>query len=236
MITNVELKISSFNFVKLLLRHYIPDIYGVKVDHQTSKRIIKNGFVDGSVYVQIIAFIIIKPMWYDYFDQIDGEFIKKVIFFSYQDVQPIGAVLLTTHTVESCSDVGRPFAFRVTSGESLPLYLAADDEQAATHWIAVLSHAAKQSDPWLEISTRNLRLPPNGKLKFIFCEISKSCWFSSVKLSQFKEVKDRSAKIQTICRCSATRLFWLSYEIRQSLASMVQTILCAKGCLPILLP
>lgn len=90
-------------------------------------------------------------------------------FYTCQDVQPIGAVLLTNHTVENCSsDIGRPFAFRITSGETLPLYLAADTEEAANRWIAVTSHAAKQSDPWLEISTRNLRLPPNGKNFFKF--------------------------------------------------------------------
>jgi len=79
------------------------------------------------------------------------------------DSQPVGAVLLTNHTVENCSaDIGRPYAFRITSGEGLPLYLAADTEEAANRWVAVTSHAAKQSDPWLEVSTRNLRLPPNA--------------------------------------------------------------------------
>lgn len=89
---------------------------------------------------------------------------KQTIFFlCNQDSQPVGAVLLTDHTVEHCSaDIGRPFAFRITSNEDLPLYLAADTEEAANRWVAVTSHASKQGDPWLEMSTRNLKLPPNA--------------------------------------------------------------------------
>lgn len=72
-------------------------------------------------------------------------------------------MLLTNHTVENCSgDIGRPFAFRIWTGEGSPMYLAADTEEAANRWVAVTSHASKQSDPWLEISTRNLRLSPSG--------------------------------------------------------------------------
>ncbi|KAJ6649060.1 Sesquipedalian-1, partial [Pseudolycoriella hygida] len=79
------------------------------------------------------------------------------------DVLPVGAVRLAGNTVENCSSgIGRPFAFQISSGENLPLYLAADSEEAANRWIAVTSHSAKQSDPWLELSTRTLRLPPNG--------------------------------------------------------------------------
>lgn len=81
----------------------------------------------------------------------------------FQDAQPIGAVLLTNHSIENCSaDIGRSFAFRITSNEGISIYLAAESEEAANRWIAVMSHASKQNDQWLDISTRNLRLPPSG--------------------------------------------------------------------------
>ncbi|XP_055714120.1 uncharacterized protein LOC129808306 isoform X2 [Phlebotomus papatasi] len=78
------------------------------------------------------------------------------------DSQPVGAILLTNHTVEHCSsELGKPFAFRIDGPEAPPLCLAADTEEAANRWVAVMSHASQQSDPWLEVSTRNLRLSPN---------------------------------------------------------------------------
>lgn len=71
--------------------------------------------------------------------------------------------MLTKHTVEHCAtDIGRPFAFRIYVNDGLPLYLAADNEDAAARWVAVTGHAAKQCDPWLEMSTRNMKLPPNS--------------------------------------------------------------------------
>lgn len=80
-----------------------------------------------------------------------------------QDTHPVGAIVLTKHTIEHCAaDIGRPFAFRVYMNEGLPLYLAADTEEVAQRWVAVTTHAAKQCDPWLEISTRNMKVPPNS--------------------------------------------------------------------------
>ncbi|XP_031626929.1 uncharacterized protein LOC116343155 isoform X2 [Contarinia nasturtii] len=87
-------------------------------------------------------------------------------FKSDQEFQPVGFILLTNHTVESCAaDVGKPFAFCISSPEGPPIYLAADTQEAASRWLAVTSHASAQSDQWLETSTRNMRLPPNSILR-----------------------------------------------------------------------
>ncbi|XP_055549593.1 uncharacterized protein LOC129732609 isoform X7 [Wyeomyia smithii] len=77
------------------------------------------------------------------------------------DNQPIGAIILTNHKVErlSMDATGRPFGFTVNTEEGNKVQLAGDTDEAANRWIAIISHAAQQGDPWLEISARNLRLP-----------------------------------------------------------------------------
>ncbi|XP_065078068.1 uncharacterized protein LOC135701218 [Ochlerotatus camptorhynchus] len=80
------------------------------------------------------------------------------------DIQPIGAIILTNHKVDRlCVEAGgRPYAFAIETEEGTKVKLAGDTEEAASRWIAVISHAAQQSDLWLDTSARNLRLPPNG--------------------------------------------------------------------------
>ncbi|KAL1375643.1 hypothetical protein pipiens_000074, partial [Culex pipiens pipiens] len=83
---------------------------------------------------------------------------------SEADNQPIGAVILTNHKVErlTVEGAGRPFAFAVDTEEGTKVQLAGDTEEAASRWMAIIGHAAQQSDPWLENSARNLRLSPSG--------------------------------------------------------------------------
>jgi hypothetical protein len=89
-------------------------------------------------------------------------------FYKYEtDVQPLGVVLLTNHTVKHLpfEKSGRPFAFTIDFPESKSLQLSADAEDTANRWVAIMSHAAEQSDPWLEASTRNLKLPPSSLVR-----------------------------------------------------------------------
>lgn len=81
---------------------------------------------------------------------------------SETDVQPLGVVLLTNHVVTHLpfEKSGRPFAFTIEFHESKSLLLSADNEESVNRWVAIMSHAAEQTDPWLEMSTRNLKLPP----------------------------------------------------------------------------
>lgn len=86
---------------------------------------------------------------------------------SETDVQPLGVVLLTNHIVTHLpfEKSGRPFAFTIEFPESKSLQLSADTEDSANRWVAIMSHAAEQSDPWLELSTRNLKLPPSSVVR-----------------------------------------------------------------------
>lgn len=83
---------------------------------------------------------------------------------SETDMQPLGVVLLTNHTVRRLAfeKTGRPFAFAIEFPESKSLHLSADTEESASRWVAIMSHAAEQTDAWLEMSTRNLKLPPSS--------------------------------------------------------------------------
>ncbi|CRK87140.1 CLUMA_CG000949, isoform A [Clunio marinus] len=83
---------------------------------------------------------------------------------SETDVQPLGVVLLTNHIVKTlpCDKTDRPFAFTIEFPESKSLHLSADNEESANRWVAIMSHAAEQNDPWLEMATRNMKLPPQS--------------------------------------------------------------------------
>ncbi|XP_055838175.1 uncharacterized protein LOC129906427 [Episyrphus balteatus] len=79
------------------------------------------------------------------------------------DTQPVGAIILAKHTIERCdTSVGKPFAFKIEAGEGIPMYLAADTEDILSRWITTMRHSATQADPWLDMSSRNLKLPPGG--------------------------------------------------------------------------
>ena len=74
------------------------------------------------------------------------------ILGNLQDNQPIGAIILTNHNVEKLPpEAGRPHIFSIETEENVKLKLAADNEESLNRWIAIISHAAKQSDPWLDI-------------------------------------------------------------------------------------
>ncbi|XP_055592314.1 uncharacterized protein LOC129744023 isoform X10 [Uranotaenia lowii] len=80
------------------------------------------------------------------------------------DNQPIGAIMLTNHKVDrlTIEASGKAFSFAVDTEEGTKVQLAGDTDEAASRWIAIISHAAQQSDPWLENSARNLRLSVSG--------------------------------------------------------------------------
>lgn len=83
------------------------------------------------------------------------------------DIQPLGIISLTNHVVTQLPNEksSRPYSFSIESPESKALIVSADSQEIANGWIAIMSHAAEQSDPWLEASTRNLKLPPSSIIR-----------------------------------------------------------------------
>lgn len=60
--------------------------------------------------------------------------------------------MLTNHTIERIplEPITRPHSFAIDTEEGTKVQLSADTEEAASRWIAIISHAAQQCDPWLE--------------------------------------------------------------------------------------
>lgn len=58
---------------------------------------------------------------------------------------------MAKHTVEPCTaKVGRPHAFKVDSGEGIPMYVAGDNEEVTNRWMNILKKAVAQENSWLD--------------------------------------------------------------------------------------
>ncbi|KAI8439309.1 hypothetical protein MSG28_013140 [Choristoneura fumiferana] len=79
-------------------------------------------------------------------------------------IHPVGALMLVNYQLAE-EDAGRPHGFRLQRGGGNRLQLAADTAEAAARWSAVLAHAidtSNQRDGWLEVTMRNMKLPPSS--------------------------------------------------------------------------
>ncbi|XP_037293091.1 uncharacterized protein LOC115442702 [Manduca sexta] len=79
-------------------------------------------------------------------------------------IHPVGALMLVNYQLTE-EDVGKPHGFRLQRGGGVRLQLAADSAEAAARWRAVIGHAidaSNQPDGWLEITMRNMKLPPSS--------------------------------------------------------------------------
>ncbi|VVC90362.1 unnamed protein product, partial [Leptidea sinapis] len=81
-------------------------------------------------------------------------------------VHPVGALMLVNYQLSE-EDAGKPHGFRLQrcGGGGTRLQLAADTAEAAARWRAVLAHAidaTQQRDGWLEVTMRNMKLPPSS--------------------------------------------------------------------------
>ncbi|XP_073821594.1 uncharacterized protein [Musca autumnalis] len=80
-----------------------------------------------------------------------------------EDTQPVGAMIMAKHTVEPCpAKVGRPHAFKIDSGEGIPMYVAGDNEEITNRWLNILKKAVAQENAWLDKSARNLYKQPSN--------------------------------------------------------------------------
>ncbi|CAF4930129.1 unnamed protein product [Pieris macdunnoughi] len=79
-------------------------------------------------------------------------------------IHPVGALMLVNYQLSE-EDSGKPHGFRLQRGGGTRLQLAADTAEASARWRAVLDHAidaSNQRDGWLEVTIRNMKLPPSS--------------------------------------------------------------------------
>ncbi|XP_052121926.1 uncharacterized protein LOC127749125 [Frankliniella occidentalis] len=94
------------------------------------------------------------------------------------ETDPLGALQLAGYAASRCPDAGppagaggasatRPHCFRLSRHRGPTVTFAADNEEAAMRWLAVLGHAIERNnhaEQWLEASRYNLRLAPSAVL------------------------------------------------------------------------
>ncbi|KAL3272794.1 hypothetical protein HHI36_014254 [Cryptolaemus montrouzieri] len=116
------------------------------------------------------------------------------------DKQPVGALMLYDHEIHKLEDneggTSKPNRFVIQRPDSVPLHLAADNNQAQSRWLEVLSKAIADSqlvDEFLEETKRNLVLAP--------CAISNpDCFGYLVKLgNQWKSWSRRYCVLKDAC-------------------------------------
>nr|CAD7443410.1 unnamed protein product [Timema bartmani] len=69
--------------------------------------------------------------------------------------QPLGALMLANYTATRTPDSGRPYSFQVLRKGAAGLHLAADGEESATRWLAVVSHSIERNAQVSEWTNRN---------------------------------------------------------------------------------
>ncbi|XP_023290025.1 gamma-2-syntrophin [Orussus abietinus] len=80
------------------------------------------------------------------------------------DSQPVGAVMLLKYVVDPTPEV-RPHSFTISKTGAPTHHLAADSEEAAARWSAVIREAVErndQSDTWLDSTLRTQLMPPSA--------------------------------------------------------------------------
>ncbi|PIK58152.1 hypothetical protein BSL78_04952 [Apostichopus japonicus] len=79
-----------------------------------------------------------------------------------EDVDPLGAVVLTNYTLVRARDAGKSHSFKITKYKARTYYFYTENESEMSSWAKAITEAAQKktnADVWLDISTHNVGLP-----------------------------------------------------------------------------